>query len=70
MNSTDPCKNEVAFVIATISLAVCAGGTSLCFVRRTALSFNVMFGVAGTVAIVIYVAGILWGIHEDGKRRR
>ncbi|MGA2493918.1 MAG: hypothetical protein ABSF67_13340 [Roseiarcus sp.] len=70
MNPTAPRKNEAVFVVATIFLAVSAGITSLRFVRGTAFSFTVMSGVACTVAVALYLVGILWGVHEDGKSRR
>jgi hypothetical protein len=70
MNPADPRKCEAAFVVATIFLAVSAGITSLRFVRAAAFNFSPVSEVACTVAVGLYLAGILWGLHEDGKRRR
>jgi small neutral amino acid transporter SnatA (MarC family) len=69
MKSIVPHKNEVVFVVATIFFAVGAGITLLSFVRWSASNFNVTTGVVLALAAVGYLAGILWGFHEDGKRR-
>lgn len=69
MKSIVPHKNEVVFVAATIFFAVSAAITLLRFVRWTPSGFNVTTGVVLALAAVGYLAGILWGIHEDGKRR-
>ncbi len=70
MNPIDPRKNEAVLALAAAFLAVSAGIMLLRFVGGTAPRFTVTSGVACALAVAVYLVGILWGIHEDGKRRR
>ncbi len=69
MNPIDPRKNETVLALAATFFAVSAGIMLLRFVGGSAPRCTVTSGVACTLAMAVYLVGILWGIHEDGKRR-
>jgi hypothetical protein len=69
MNLRDPRMAQTAMVFAAIFAALNAGMALARFDIGAATKATVISGAFSAIAIVLFLAAILWGIWKDGARR-